>query len=118
MDGGGTEEMLAHIREQHATITLACWDLAGSLRTRDVDEGLHAIEHICSTLLIVEKLIGFISRTDASRLAFDEARQLRERMLDRAARGLAAAIRDLPGAEEVLQRFLCVSATVLEMTPS
>jgi hypothetical protein len=60
---GKLEETLACVREQYVLVGSACGRLAGSLRTRAVEEGLAAVERICATLLITDELISFIVTT-------------------------------------------------------
>lgn len=105
MVGAPIEETFARVREQSGIVAAACSALAGSLRTRSVDEGLEAIERICATLLMAEELIEVIARAGAPGATLEEAHRLRERMVRRATPWIAAAVRDLPGAERVVRRF-------------
>ncbi len=104
--GGKLEETLACVREQYVIVAGACCTLAGNLRTGSVDEGLRALERICATLLMTEELIGFIARAGAPGATLEEARRLSERMVRRAAPWIAAAVRDLPGAEMLVRLFM------------
>jgi hypothetical protein len=99
------EETLASIRKQYHIVTDACGMVAGSLRTGAIDEGLRALERMYITLLMAEELIDFIGRVGASDAMLDEAHRLKDRMLQRAAPWLAAAVRDLPGAETMVRTF-------------
>lgn len=105
MVGAEPEATLACVREQYSSIADACATLAGSLRTGSIDEGLLALEHICSTLLMAEELIESIARAGAPEATLEEAHHTRERMTLRATPWIAAAVRDLPGAEEMVRRF-------------
>ena len=102
---GKLEETIAVVREQYVIVDRACCTLAGSLRTGSIDEGLRAIEHICATLLMTEELIGSIARACEPGTTFEEARRLSERMVRRATPWIAAAVRDLPGAEMLVRLF-------------
>ncbi len=104
--GGKLEDTLACIREQHVIVEGACCTLAGSLRTGAVDEGLRALERICATLLVTEELIGFITRAGAPGATVEGAHRLSERMVQRATPWIAAAVRDLPGAEMLVRLFV------------
>jgi hypothetical protein len=104
--GGKLEETLACVREQYVIVESTCCTLAGSLRTGSVDEGLQAVERICSTLLMTEELVGFIARAGAPGTTLEEAHRLSERMVRRAAPWIAAAVRDLPGAEMLVRLFV------------
>lgn len=99
-------ETLACIREQHVIVVGACGTLARSLRTGAVDEGLRALERICATLLVTEELIGSLTRAGAPGTTVEEAHRLSERMVRRATPWIAAAVRDLPGAERQVRLFV------------
>lgn len=100
------EETLASVREQYEIVAGACSTLAGSLRTGSGDEGLRALERICATLLLAEELVERIAQAGAPEDTLEEARRLQERMVQRAAPWIAAAVRDLPGAEEMVRGFM------------
>jgi hypothetical protein len=104
--GGKLEETLARVREQYVIVVSGCYTLAASLRTGAVDEGLHAVERICATLLITDELIGFMARAGGSGATLAEAHHLSQRMVRRAAPWIAAAVRDLPGAEVLVRMFV------------
>ncbi len=104
--GGKLEETLACVREQYVIVANACCTLAGSLRTGSVDEGLQAVERICATLLITDELISFIARAGASGTILRGAYRVSESMVRRAAPWIAAAVRDLPGAEMLVRLFV------------
>lgn len=105
MVGGTLEETLACLREQYVIVASACCTLAESLRTGSGDDGLQAVEHICVTLLITDELISFIARAGASEAMLREAYRMSESMVRRAAPSIAAAVRDLPGAEILVRQF-------------
>lgn len=104
--GGTLDETLACLREQHVIVTSACSSLAESLRRGAVDEGLQAVERICATLLITEELIRVSARAGASGTTLIDAYRLSENMVRRATPWIAAAVRDLPGAEAVVRLFV------------
>jgi hypothetical protein len=103
---GKLEETLACVREQYVLVGSACCTLAGSLRTGSVEEGLEAVERICATLLVTDELISFIARAGASGTTMAEAYRLSASMVRRAAPWIAAAVRDLPGAEMMVRLFV------------
>lgn len=105
--GGELAVTLTCIREQRQIVAEACAELARSLRTGAVAEGLAAVERICATALMIDVLIDFLTRTGASQAVLDEAHRVRGRMLRASSVWLAAAIHDLPGARELAHRFLC-----------
>jgi hypothetical protein len=104
--GGTLDETLARVREQHVIVTSACGSLAESLRRGAVDEGLQAVERICTTLLITEELISFGARAGASGTTLIDAYRLSESMVRRATPWIAAAVHDLPGAEMLVRQFV------------
>lgn len=104
--GGKAEETLARVREQSVIVASACCTLAGSLRTGSVDEGLQAVERICATLLLTEELISFSARAGAPGATLIEAYRLSESMVRRAAPWIAAAVRDLPGADALVRLYV------------
>ena len=103
---GKVDETLARVGEQYGIVESACCTLAGSLRTGSVDEGLQAVERICATLLITEELISVSARAGASGTTLIAAYRLSESMVRRAAPWIAAAVRDLPGAEKLVRLFV------------
>jgi hypothetical protein len=104
--GREPDETLARISEQHSIVTSACGALAESLRRGAVTEGLQAIERICATLLITEELISCSARAGASGTTLIDAYRLSESMVRRATPWIAAALRDLPGAEALVRLFV------------
>lgn len=104
--GGEHDETLARVVEQHAIVTIACSVLAESLRRGAVDEGLQAVERICATLLITEQMISVSARAGASGTTLIAAYRLSESMVRRATPWIAAAVRDLPGAEALVRLFV------------
>jgi hypothetical protein len=104
--GEELDETLARVRDQHAIVTSACGALAESLRRGAVDEGLQALERICATLLITEELISSSARAGASGTTLIGAYRLSESMVRRATPWIAAAVRDLPGAEAKVRLFV------------
>jgi hypothetical protein len=108
-DDGDLAETVACIREQREIVSFACSTLAGSLRTGAISEALQSVERICATVLMVDVLMSFLARTGAPRAALEEANRERECMLRESSIWLAAAVRDLPGADVLARRFLCAS---------
>ena len=105
---GETDETLARVSEQHATRHDRVWRaLAESLRRGAISEGLQAVESICcATLLITEELISLGARAGAPAPTLIAAYHLSESMVRRATPWIAAAVRDLPGAETLVRLFV------------